>query len=136
MDVQTECVCAKLRKATRLVTNIYDEYLVSTGLKATQYGLLRNIQLMEQPSANKLATVMQIDKTTLARNLKVLERRELIRQREGEDRRVKVISLTEHGAGILRAAGRKWQEAQKEVATRLGQERLDRLFEDLSALDG
>lgn len=134
MDVQKDCICGKMRRASRLLTNIYDEFLVPTGLKVTQFGLLRRIQRLDQASAAKLSALMQIDKTTLARNLKVLERRNLIEHSEGEDRRVKVINLTAEGASALEAAELKWKEAQEAVAARLGQKRLDRLFEDLAAL--
>src|SRR5215510_10299626 len=92
-----QCVGFNLRRAARLVTQWYDYVLKPTGLKGTQFGLLFAIHHAGRPTFTPLARKMGMDRTTLARNLQVLQRRKLLRIAEGEDRRQQVITLTAKG---------------------------------------
>ena len=80
----------------------------------------------------KLAEDAVMDRTTLARNLEILERAGLVRVRPGEDARVREIELTPAGVARLAEAFPLWRKAQRTVAEGLGPGRLSRLLADLS----
>ena len=81
-----------------------------------------------------LAEVAVTDRTTLTRNLRLLEPQGLIRIDRGEDRRERAVRLTDRGRDILAHVHPIWNEVQAQVATRFGSERFARLLSDLSAL--
>ena len=63
-----------------------------------------------------VARALAMDETTLLRNLRVLERRDLVAIEIGEDRRQRMVSLTTEGRAVFAAALPAWKRAQKEVA--------------------
>jgi DNA-binding MarR family transcriptional regulator len=129
----THCACFSLRKAARAVTQLYDDTLRPTGLRSTQFSLLALLRLASPVNMTRLADEAVMDRTTLARNLDVLEREGLVRVRPGEDARVREVELTRQGAARLEAAFPYWQEAQRSMGRRLGGRRMDRMTADLSA---
>lgn len=127
------CTCFNLRKATRAVTQLYDNILRPSGLRATQFNLLSVVWIMGTVSITRLAEQAVIDRTTLARNLDLLKQQGLVRIQAGEDARVREVSLTSAGHDSLTAAFPHWKKAQALVAKSLGLGRVDRLLADLSA---
>jgi DNA-binding MarR family transcriptional regulator len=127
------CACFNLRKATRAVTQYYDQVLEPSGLRITQFSLLAVIRLLGTASITHLAEAAVMDRTTLARNLDVLAREKLIRIRPGSDGRVREVSLTRAARLKLNAAFPLWERAQAQMAERLGAERMQRMDGDLSA---
>jgi len=127
------CTCFNLRKATRAVTQLYDDILRPSGLRATQFNLLSVIWIMETVSITRLAEEAVIDRTTLARNLDLLKSQGLVRIQAGEDARVREVSLTQAGHDSVMAAFPRWKKAQALVTKTLGPGRVDRLLADLSA---
>ena len=136
MDINTDCVCARVRKASRAMTAIYDRFLGPADLRVTQFSLLNNIKRLEQATITTLSERMLMDKTTLARNVRLLEKKGLIRIKTGKDRRFKEISVTKKGADSLAMARPLWVQAQKYVVTSMGKNRMDQLIADLSTLSG
>ena len=126
------CACFNLRKAARAVTQLYDDALRPTGLRSTQFSMLVLLRLMGAVSITKLAEEAVTDRTTLTRNLDLLQRDGLVRIRPGEDARVREVELTRAGVAKLEEAFPRWQEAQRLVARELGADRLDRMLADLS----
>ena len=135
-EIAAACACFSLRKATRAVTQLYDELLRPTGLRITQFTLLTLVSGFGPVSITRLAKAAVMDYTTLVRNLKLLEREGLVRSRPTKDRRVREVSLTERGHRALTPALPLWEKAQARVAKQLGQERFGRLLADLSATVG
>lgn len=127
------CACFNLRKAARAVTQLYDEMLRGTGLRSTQFTLLMLVAAKDQVSVTDLANMAVMDRTTLTRNLRLLERRGFVQVRPGEDRRVREVALTRKGHGALTTAFPLWEKAQAQVASKMGQARVDRLLSDLTA---
>ncbi len=95
------CACFNLRKATRMVTQLYDEALKPAGVRATQMMVLGATSSAGPISVNRLADRIVMDRTTLTRNLKPLLRDGLIRVRPGNDLRVREVSLTAKGRKTL-----------------------------------
>jgi DNA-binding MarR family transcriptional regulator len=117
------CACFNLRKAARAVTQLYDNMLRPTRLRATQFSLLVATSLFGPISVTRLAEMGVIDRTTLTRNFKPLEKRGLIEVMSGKDRRTRVVSLTGRGREALRKALPLWKKAQASVVKELGQDR-------------
>ena len=117
------CNCIALRQIALKLTKIYDEALIDTGIKVTQYSLLKNIQKIGTPNIKNLAIATQLDRSTLARNLEKLERMKLVFLKFGDDKRNKILSLTSHGKQILIKANIAWEIIQDKVSKNLGEDK-------------
>jgi DNA-binding MarR family transcriptional regulator len=134
----TQCLCTKLRRASRGVTRIYDDALAEVGLNAAQFSLLRYLQRLGQPSISALAEAMGLDRSTLGRNLRVVEGRGLLQLGGGADQRSRQVALTAAGVRVLEQGAPLWERAQQELALRLGAEKraeLMALLDDLETID-
>ena len=134
--VAQECALFKIRKASRAVTQIYDHFMHSIGLKPTQFSLLVALAMADRVTVSRLAQAMVMDRTTLTRNLKPLQRDGLIRVLTGTDRRTRALSLTPKGRETLEQALPLWEEAQLHMAKQLGQEDWTRFHETLKTVIG
>jgi DNA-binding MarR family transcriptional regulator len=116
-----ECNCLALRQAARHVSQFYDQYLTSTGLRTTQFSILAKLKGLGPMTINALARVLVMDRTTLGRTMLPLERDGLIAIRDGIlDRRSKELAVTKAGTERLQRAAKLWVEAQKEFEKRFG----------------
>ena len=131
-----DCTCLNLRKATRAVTQLYDEALRPSGLRATQFSLLSVIRTLGTVSITALADEAVMDRTTLTRNLKLLEEKGLIQVEPGEDARVREVSLTPAAHEKLAVARGYWRKAQAHMTDALGADGVRRLLDDLSSATG
>ncbi|MOA10157.1 Organic hydroperoxide resistance transcriptional regulator [compost metagenome] len=130
----TQCLCTKLRRATRNVTRLYDDALAGVGLNVAQYSLLKHLARLDQPSITSLAEAMGLDRSTLGRNLKVLEAKGLVQLDGGEDQRNRLVSLTPAGRLVLEQALQAWEQVQQDMGQRIGPEKraaLMALLDDL-----
>jgi len=116
----TECNCLALRQAARHVSQIYDGHLAAVGLKGTQYSILSKLNRLGPLSINELAKAMVMDRTTLGRAVRPLERDKLLTIEAGEDARIRRLKLTPAGQAKLKAAAAQWREAQKEFELAFG----------------
>lgn len=82
-----------------------------------------------------LSDALSMDRTTLTRNLRPLERRGLVRVAEGEDRRVRMVTLTTQGRAALADALPLWNKAQAQVIKAFGEQRLSRTLQEVAALE-
>ncbi len=134
-QVRAMCACNQLRRATRGVTQLYEGALAASGLKVTQLPILVGLGHVGDLSVTTLADALALDRTTLTRNLKVLEARGLVRTSESEDdARVRMVSLTLEGSDVLSDALQRWDQMQRMVEERFGRERLAALYSELDAL--
>jgi DNA-binding MarR family transcriptional regulator len=134
-QVRAMCACNQLRRATRGVTQLYEAALAASGLKVTQLPILVGLGHVGDLSVSTLADALALDRTTLTRNLKVLETRGLVRTSENDDdARVRMVSLTLEGANVLSDALQRWQQMQHVVEERFGRDRLTALYGELDAL--
>lgn len=134
LEIGRTCTCFNLRKAARRVTRFYDAALKASGLKVTQVTLLTAIRITEPVTIKRLAKIMVMDRTTLSRNVSVLNRKGLIHIEPGDDLRTRKLSLTEQGHAALAAAFPLWQKAQQELVKQLGVERWADLLMGISDL--
>jgi len=130
----TGCACFNLRKASRAVTQLYDDALRPTGLRTTQFSLLALLRLTGTLPMTRFAGEAVMDRTTLARNLDVLERAGLVRVQPGEDARVREVAITRAGVARLEEAFPHWQRVQRSLARGMGARRMDQMLDHLSAV--
>lgn len=133
--IHTQCACTRVRRAARLLTDNYDEALKPLGLKVTQFSLLRTVARMEAPSLTALAQEMALDRSTLGRNVGVLQRERLLDLSEGGDLRERTVSLTPQARRLLARAIPRWEEAQHRIDRTLGKQGVATLFELLGKLE-
>lgn len=131
-QVPATCMGMHVRRASRVVTQVYDAALRPVGLVLNQFTLLVFIHLVKSTSITRLAQELFTDQTTLTRNLKLLEKRGLVTIEPGDDRRVKLVSLTTEGQTLLAQALPLWEQAQAEVMQHFGQQKGQTLLSLLS----
>ena len=137
MRLDVECHCTTLRRTTQHLTHVYDRALADVGLKVTQYSLLRMIDRLDAPNLMKLSQVTGLDRSTLGRNVRVLERMKLVTLASGElDERATVVALSSQGQVTLKDAIEVWRRTQKKVERALGPEVIAQLRDALHKLDG
>src|SRR5262249_53134931 len=105
------CTCFRLRRLTRRVTAVYNRALAPTGMRVTQYSLLLSLRGGAPIALSQLADVLDMDRTTLTRNLKPLTDAGWVEvERSPDDARVRLVTLTASGAEQLRAARGAWKQ--------------------------
>ena len=128
------CLCIAVRKASRRLTSRYDEALAPVGISLAQFSLLRNIRRHGPVSLTGLGEITELDRSTLGRNVRVLERMGLCATAAASDRREASVVLTPAGTDILAAAEPLWATTQAEIRTRIGADGAAQLEALLGAL--
>jgi DNA-binding MarR family transcriptional regulator len=131
-DASAGCVCSHLRRSARAVTQFYDRTLAPTGLRATQFTLMTVVRRTGGFPFSSLADVLGMDRTTLTRNLRPLEREGLVKIVPGSDRRVRLVRLTSLGERKHAEAEPLWAKAQGRVTEGIGEKTWRTLQKDLS----
>jgi len=121
-SADTPCNCAAIRQAARRVTRLYDQALAPCGLRITQYPILFWLATSGPMTMSVLADRMVMDRATLGHNLRPLEAQGLVTMAAGEDRRSRVVSLTDAGRQKLGEARPAWREAQLTFEAAFGPE--------------
>ena len=114
------CACQDLRRATRVVTRIYDQELAKAGIEITQFGLLTALALTGKANQKRLSAGFAMDSTTLTRTLGLMRKQGWVRARHGRDKRERLFSLTRAGRRELAAAQPFWAAAQRRLRKELG----------------
>ena len=129
------CYCTLLRKATRRLSGVYDEALAPLGINIAQYALLRMVAARTSLSLTELGRIAELDRSTVGRNVRVLERMGLMQTGRGDDdQRESVVSLTPAGTALLAQARPLWDACQARIEAKLGAERVETLNAILAAL--
>ena len=115
-----DCNCFALRQAARYVTQLYERHLAPVGLTAAQFSLLAKLARRGDWTMAELAESMVMDRTTLGRAIRPLERDRLLAIGAGDDGRTRSLRLTPAGQTRLKAAAVKWREAQNEFERAFG----------------
>ncbi len=127
------CAGINLRRAARAITNHYDQlFMQACGLRATQIPPLVALYLGGPQTIQQIAGRLELDRTTLSRNLKLLEEAGLLTIAAGEDQRTRLVSLTPKGQDVLLEALPVWETAQSQVVASLGEDRFQELLNQLS----
>lgn len=116
----TPCYGASVRKASRILTRIYDEVLAPSGMNLTQFSIAYLLRRHDGATISDLAAWLDTDKTAMGRNLFPMERDGLISIRPGKDRRSREVTLRAKGRAAYEKAAPLWKQAQKQVEAMLG----------------
>lgn len=131
----TPCYSAMMRAATRRIGAVYDEALAPFGINIAQYSLLRRIEALQPVSFTRLGHEQELDRSTVSRNARVLEKARLVAMGRGEeDQREAVVSLTPQGVAVLEAARPAWEVCQARTEARIGAAGLDLFRKILQSL--
>jgi len=121
-EVAQNCMFAKLRHVSRHVTNIYAQELKKVGLTPVQYSMMTAIKILENPNINTLSAGLNMDRTTINRNLKPLIREDIVYIGEKEDKREKTVDLTTKGEEIYECAYTQWKISQGKLEEKIGKD--------------
>jgi DNA-binding MarR family transcriptional regulator len=121
------CMCANLRRASRALTQLYEDALRPLGLRATQFTVLQALVLAGEVSQGTLGEILAMDTTTLTRTLAIMSRHGWIAKRYGKDRRERRLCLTKKGEAQLNRATPSWEKVQTQLRRQLGNTRWDNL---------
>lgn len=133
-EMMGSCACEGLRRAARAVTGRYQQALAGTGVRATQLPILVAAYQAGPVPVTSLANALAMERTTLTRNLRGLERDGLVRVDDAEDGRVRPVVITEKGVRALEKAISAWRQAQADVRSTFGAARVGNLVAELAAL--
>jgi len=129
------CACGRLRRASRALTQLYDDLMAPAGLRVTQFSLLRALERESPQRITALAAATLLDRTALSRTLEPLVAEGLVEILPGRDARTREAALTSSGTAALRAAEPHWKRAQAAVTKRLGAAKLDALIATLAEIE-
>ena len=133
-EADLKCICIELRNAANALTRLYDAQLLPAGISVTQLSQLNHIYQQGSPTLKDLAALTGLDRSTLGRNMRLLEQQGLVTVSVGEDARTKVVSLTADGLKALSQAAPLWLDVQTRLTEKLGPQKRALLSELLTEL--
>ncbi len=132
--IRRPCVWGKLRRASRLISQVYNRFLQPSGLKITQFSLLMSVKCTSALTITQLSEEALMDRTTCTRNLRVLKRMGFIEFRPTDDERIRKVVVTAQGNDVLERAIPLWEDAQDFIFNQVGENETMRLLNGLSHL--
>ena len=132
MEPMVECSCAAVRSAARAVTRVYDDALRPMQLRLTQFSILNKVDKEGQLALSVLAERIVMDRTTMARNVKPLEREGWLTVTVGADRRERLLTVTPAGKEVLERARPLWRSISQRFEEKLGQPETEILRKSMS----
>jgi len=133
-EIARTCACFNFRKASRSLTQMFDQILAPSGLRSTQLVILISGQLSGPTSIADMARSLVMDRSTLTRNLRPLMTMGLLQFSPASGGRTKNVELTPAGRAALVQAGPYWEQAQGKIVARFGADVWNRLLADLGAV--
>ncbi|MBX3569516.1 MAG: MarR family transcriptional regulator [Rhizobiaceae bacterium] len=118
----SQCYCILLRKASRKLSAYYDEAMAPVGVNIAQFSMLRAIDRAAPISLTDLARRLELDRSTVGRNVKVLQKMGMVEPAASEDGREAAFAVAAAGGVVLRDGAALWDEAQAAIEARLGAE--------------
>jgi DNA-binding MarR family transcriptional regulator len=116
------CIAVRLRLLNRVVTNLYDDALRPLGLKVSQLNILVVAARLGLARPARVCEILQLDTSTLSRNVKPLQAHGWLEVVPDEDARAQPFRLTPKGRRLIEKAVPAWEEAQRRAAELLGGE--------------
>jgi DNA-binding MarR family transcriptional regulator len=133
-DIPHKCTSLNLRRAARAASQFLENYLQPLGLHSSQFGILNCVSRFGSITMTSLAEEMSLDRTTVTRNLQIMERDGMVEVFEGKDRRVREIALTDYGKEVLSRAIPLWQQAEADLDALLTEEQRKAILTIVSAV--
>ncbi|SFH57978.1 MarR family winged helix-turn-helix transcriptional regulator [Planctomicrobium piriforme] len=121
-QIRQTCMAARLRILNRVVTRYYEEELREFGVRITQINLLVVIAGSESMSPTRLSKILQLEKSTVTRDVAHLLRNGWVTQSMGENERARVLRITPVGMDVIESVQEGWNRAQARTEQLLGAE--------------
>jgi DNA-binding MarR family transcriptional regulator len=134
MEAAAGCLYAHTRRASRALGQFYEGSLKESGLRGGQLPVLITLALAGPSTISRLGSHLVMDRTTLTRNLKPIEREGLIAIKPGEDRRTRIVSLTNKGYRTLSRALPLWKKNHDRVVKKFGKKNAVSYLEQISSV--
>jgi DNA-binding MarR family transcriptional regulator len=115
-------MCGSFRRASRALTQLYENALRPLGLRATQFTILQALSLAGEVTQRQLGEMLAMDSTTLTRTLHIMDREGWIVERHREDRRERWLRLAKAGEAQFKRAVPVWEKVQSRLRRQLGEE--------------
>lgn len=126
------CTCFNVRRVSRVITQFFDAEVRRHGMRPTQTPILRALQARHGWGMSELSEWLGMERTTLLRNLRPLQRDGLVRVKgAGRGGHVE-LEITAKGRAALAKMLPSWRAAQDKVVATLGVERWSRIINDLA----
>jgi len=126
------CVCFNIRRVSRLITQFFDSEARRNSIRPTQAPILRALQAKSEWSMAELSEWLGMERTTLLRNLRPLQRDGLVRVKGGGRGSHVKLEISEKGRKVLAKMLPAWRAAQDKVVATLGKERWSTIITDLA----
>lgn len=125
-----------LRAAARRLTEIYDKALSESGITISQFSQIYQIKTLGSPTLKELSAASELDRSTLGRNIRVMEKQNLVEVQVGKDARTRTIKVSRKGNAAFEKAVPLWLEIQQDRKNLLGAEGRETLIHQLQAITG
>ena len=138
MEINELCNCGLVRSLSANMTNIYNKALNDTGITITQFALLKYVYLLGETNLKTINTISHQDRSTIGRNIRVIENLELVKSTVGEDKREIRIEITDLGKKKFKSAYLIWNRTNKKISIFLGkakQNQLIKIMKDINNID-
>jgi DNA-binding MarR family transcriptional regulator len=134
MSAAPNCVCFNLRRVSRVVTQFYDAEMRRHGIRPTQGTILAALQAKESWSMAELSEFLGMERTTLVRNLRPLQRDGLAQAAGGGHGKLVELSITAKGRKQIEKLTPAWKSAQSAAVKTLGEKRWSAILSDLATV--
>ena len=128
------CFGANLRRAARLISQLYESEPGWPDLSVPQLALLQAIARSGTLAHGDLVSLLALDQTTVSRSLATVRQRHWVHIARADDRRRRQVALTEAGKLQLRRANRAWRRAQARIRRLYGAKKWDAMQRELTAI--
>lgn len=133
--VADTCLCMRVQRASRSIGRQFDEAFRGIGINNWQFTLLMSLTRPTPPTVNQIAADLDMDRTTVTKNLQPLERRGLVAIRpDEEDGRARRVTLTAAGHALLAEAMTNWRKVNRAVVKGLSDEQVAMLRDTLDLI--
>lgn len=126
------CLCFNIRKASRIITQVYEDSLRELGYTPSQIMILSGIRDLHSTTINELARALCTDRTTVSRNLRPLMKDGLIKPCDCADRRAKAVMLTEKGSAVFEEAAGIWYRQHQKISKAVGAQRMAKFLKEVN----
>ena len=133
MSAMENCVCFNLRWVTRAVTQFYDSEMRRHGIRPTQESILASLQTKGSWTMAELSDWLGMDRTTLVRNLRPLQRDGFVKTIGGGRGNLVEVMITTKGREQIKKLTPAWKSAQNAVVKTLGEKRWSAILSDLES---
>jgi len=135
MIAPSACACARVRRASRALTRLYDGALAEAGLTVTQFTILRMLARLGSASVTELAQATGHERSAMTRALRPLADAGLVTVGAGDDQRSRGLAITDDGHAAIARAEPGWRAAQAAIDNRLAAAERDQLFALLAKVE-